>query len=170
MSKSKKLQEFPEHLQQMLNLIEQNRQRLETEMNSGLADSDGAGFNTKHATAAVSLAKAYQQLGQETRQWLDTLRKKAKNLGQDGKVTLAIQYILGLPVSTRHSAYKRLEASEKARPDGIDLRIPDREVKRRGPKYGGKPRTKLGSDAPSSVRREAFEGTEIDLTEMEERD
>jgi hypothetical protein len=155
----KELTEFPDQLAKMLALIEQNRQRLETDMNSGLAASEGAGFNSSHSRDAVALAKAAADLGREVRAWLGDLDKKVRNLGQEKHVSLAVSFLQSLPASVRYSAYDKLMSAELKRTDGIKLSVPVRKIEPRKKKFGGKPRSGWKTPTSKTATTEGCEGS-----------
>jgi hypothetical protein len=121
----KELLSFPEELQAMKNLLQLNRQRLESDMDSPLARK--AGYNQKHGDATTKLSKAIKELGTELRAWIDKVDKKSKTLGQANKIDLVCRYITSLPVGVRKKIYEELVAFEAKWPQGVNLVIPEEE-------------------------------------------
>lgn len=82
-------------------LLRQNIERLDRDMNSGLADSKGAGANDKHVKHAKELSLAVAQLGKEIRQWKKRQVDKAKSLTKKQKTDIIVRFAAELPPPER---------------------------------------------------------------------
>lgn len=115
----KELEELPDFLVDMQAVVNTNRDRLKQDMHSGLAGSEGAGYNDKHGTAAAKLADAHVKLSREIRAWRKSLREGARNMSLEEKLEVTMKFLQDLSLGDRKAFYKKLMELEKNRPDGV---------------------------------------------------
>jgi hypothetical protein len=112
------LLEVPTEVNEALQLVRENRARLETEMASKV------GFNSKHADAAGKLAQAVKALSTEARLWAQELTERAGRATPEQRTQAAVQHLASLPQGTRLAAYRQLVEREQlaVQPLGLELK------------------------------------------------
>lgn len=111
------LLEVPTEVNEALQLVRENRARLEAEMASKV------GFNTKHADAAGKLAQAVKALSTEARLWAQELTERAGRATPEQRTAAAIQHLATLPQGTRLAAYRQLVEREERNVQPIELKL-----------------------------------------------
>lgn len=118
----KEIFQVPEHMQNVLRVLDENRKRLEADMKVGpLAGK----FNEDHAAAAAELARASATLGREMRNWMGATKTSLDKLTPGRKTQVFVEWAQGLPLSLRRDLYVILAGLEKARSDGLKLAVSD---------------------------------------------
>jgi hypothetical protein len=116
---------LPDEIEALLKLIAENRRRLETDMNVGLAAKGGP--NPVHIGALKELATAMSTLGKEARQWAGHQKSNLDKMSPAQKARVVVQFILNeLPLGARRDLYLVLAKNEAERPDGLNLTVVDR--------------------------------------------
>lgn len=119
----KEIFQVPEHMQKMLAVLDENRQRLERAMSLGpLAGS----FSEEHSAAAAELSRASATLGREMRNWLGATKTSLDKLTPGRKMQVFVEWAQGLPISIRRDLYTVLAGLEGERPDGLKVSVSDR--------------------------------------------
>lgn len=114
--------DFPEELNSTFRLLATIRQRLEGDMNAGLAPKGG--FNKDHLAGLEKLAVAQTKLGAEIRQWSGHTKSSLDKMPPAQKARVVLQFIqTELPMSARRELYEVLAKAESGRHDGIHLSI-----------------------------------------------
>lgn len=112
--------ELPDELSKMLAILAEQRRRLESDMNAGMAKSGGP--NKDHIHAAKELSKAMSDLGHEMRMWAGHIKTNMDKMTPARKAQVVIQFIQGeLPVGAREDLYRVLAKMEADRPDRVPL-------------------------------------------------
>jgi hypothetical protein len=112
------LLEVPTEVNEALQLVRENRARLETEMASKM------GFNAKHADAAGKLAQAVKALSTEARLWAQELTERAGRATPEMRTQAAVAHLAGLPQGVRLGAYRQLVEREERNVQPIKLELP----------------------------------------------
>ncbi len=113
--------DIPNELQEALQLLRENRLRLEDVM----AKSAAKGFSSKHATDAGKLAAAVKALSAEGRLWADQLTARASQATPDQRTAAALKHILALPQGPRLQAYRQLCTAEAALVQPLGIGLPE---------------------------------------------
>lgn len=113
------LLEVPTEVNEALQLVRENRMRLESAMNS-----ESTKFNSKHADAAGKLALAVKALSTEARLWATELTERAGRATPEQRTQAAIQHLAGLPQGVRLAAYRQLAEREQANVQPIPVSLP----------------------------------------------
>ncbi len=113
------LLEVPTEVNEALQLVRENRMRLEAVMAAKV------GFDPKHASAAGQLAQAVKALSTEARLWADQLTERASKATPEQRTQAAIQHLAQLPQGTRAAAYRQLCEREAAcvQPMKLELKL-----------------------------------------------
>lgn len=119
----KEIFQVPEHMQNVLRVLDENRKRLEADMKVGpLAGK----FNEDHATAAAEMARASATLGREMRNWMGATKTSLDKLTPGRKTQVFVEWAQGLPLSLRRDLYVILAGIERDRADGLRLTVADK--------------------------------------------
>ena len=96
------LHEVPAELNAALEVVRENRIRLEALMTTKVT------FDQKHASAAASLANAVKVLSTEARLWADQLTARAGRATAEQRTEACVRHLCGLPQGPRLQAYRTL--------------------------------------------------------------
>lgn len=109
--------EVPAEVNDALQLVRENRARLEEAMTSDRK------FSAKHADAAVKLASAVKTLSSEARLWANELTERAGRATPEQRTQAALTHLAGLPDGVRLGAYRQLAEleSRSLRPVKIEV-------------------------------------------------
>lgn len=111
------LLEVPTEVNEALQLVRENRARLESEM------ATKPGFNAKHADAAGKLAQAVKALSTEARLWANELTERAGRATPEQRTAAAIEHLVSLPQGTRLAAYRKLVEREQSHVQPIEIKL-----------------------------------------------
>lgn len=111
------LLEVPSEVNEALQLVRENRTRLEDAM------VRKPGFDKAHADAAGKLALAVKALSTEARLWADQLTERASRATPEQRTAAAIQHLAGLPEGTRLGAYRQLVDRESSNVRPIEIKL-----------------------------------------------
>jgi hypothetical protein len=111
------LLEVPTEVNEALQLVRENRARLEALM---LEDRK---FSSKHADAAGKLALAVKALSAEARLWAQELTERAGRATPEQRTQAAVQHLVGLPQGVRAGAYRQLIEREKSHIQPLQLEL-----------------------------------------------
>lgn len=100
------LMEVPAEINSVLELLQENRHRLEAAMQKKVA------FDAAHAESAGKLATAVKTLSTEARQWTESLVARASRATPEERTEAAIRHLSQLPQGPRLKAYRQLLAVE----------------------------------------------------------
>lgn len=101
--------EVPDHLSVVLKTLQELQRRLDTEMNSGLAGSAGAGVNPAHVRMGVQLSTASAQLGREVRAWTKRVKELAKSAPLEERLEAVRRFIQELSPADRERLLEDLD-------------------------------------------------------------
>lgn len=111
------LLEVPTEVNDALQLVRENRSRLETAMQADIK------FSSKHADAAGKLAQAVKALSTEARLWATELTERAGRATPEQRTQAAIQHLVSLPQGVRLDAYRQLAERESHHVQPIGVQI-----------------------------------------------
>lgn len=103
------ISEVPVQLEEVLKTLQELQKRLQTEMNSGLAGSAGAGVNPGHVRMGMQLAKATADLGREVRAWTKRVKELAGTATLEERLLGVRAFLDSLPESTRAEFLKEFQ-------------------------------------------------------------
>ncbi len=111
------LLEVPEEINAALELVRENRLRLEAVMSAKV------GFDAKHAAATVALAGGIKQLSTEGRLWAEVIRRLGESASPEQRTAASVAHLLALPQGLRAAAYRSIVEAERTNRQPLQLSL-----------------------------------------------
>lgn len=106
MSTEADILDMPQEINAALEVLRENRIRLETLM------VEQPKYSAKHSTAAANLASSVKALSAEARLWAEQLTARAARATADQRTAACIRHLTKLPQGPRLQAYRALCEAE----------------------------------------------------------